>query len=84
MSWDVAWPERISYYDKKDSILKRQNPILKSELKDIHRSNPLYWANANIEGVGGPNDEDEYWNGADLFSIYIEKYRNSYKICSLW
>ncbi len=84
MSWDVAWPERISYYDTKDSILKRLKPILKSELKDIHRSNPLYWANANIEGVGGPNDEDEYWNGADLFSIYIEKDRNSYKIWSLW
>lgn len=84
MSWDVAWPNRISYYDTKDSILKRLKPILKAELEDIHRSNPLYWANANIEGVGGPNDEDEYWNGADLFSVYIEKDRNSYKIWSLW
>ena len=48
-------------------------PAIKSDLRGHHEANPLYWANANIEGVGGPNDEDEYWIGVDLFSVYIEK-----------
>ena len=84
MSWTVAWLERVSYYDTKESLLKRLKPALKSDLKGHHEANPVYWANAYIEGVGGPNDEDEYWNGVQDFSIYIEKDRNGYKIWSLW
>lgn len=84
MSWDVAFPERISYYDTKASLLKRLKPIIKAELKDNNRANPVYWANAYIDGAFGPNGEDEYWNGVQAFSIYIEKDRNGYKIYSLW
>ncbi|MCI9640448.1 fibronectin type III domain-containing protein [Ihubacter sp. mB4P-1] len=79
-SWDVAWPERISYYDTKTSILKRLKPMIKDELYSSHYSNPLYWdpyLTYDGEIFGG-------YNGVDGFSLYIEKDRNSYKIWSLW
>ena len=76
-SWDVLWPERISYYNTKELILKELKPMIKNELYSLHYSNPLYW--------------DPYWDfesagysGVDSFSLYIEKDRNSYKIWSLW
>lgn len=80
MSWDVAFPERISYYDTKESILKRLKPIIKDELKSNHLANPVYW-DPYLEIIDG---EIGAYNGVEVFSIYIEKDRNSYKIWSLW
>ena len=79
-SWTVAWPERISYYDTKDSILKRLKPAIKSDLRGHHEANPVYWdpyLTYDGETFGG-------YNGISGFCLYIEKNRNSYKIWSLW
>lgn len=80
MSWDVAFPERISYYDTKASLLKRLKPIIKVELRSNHLANPLYW-DPYLEIVEG---QIGAYNGVEDFSIYIEEDRNSYKIWSLW
>lgn len=79
-SWDVAWPERISYYETKASLLNKLIPMIKDELYSSHYSNPVYWdpyLTYDGETFGA-------YNGVDGFSIYIEKDRNSYKIWSLW
>lgn len=80
MSWDVKWPDRISYYDTKASILKRLKPLIKYELKGLNWSNPVYW-DPYLEIIDG---EIGAYNGVEDFSIYIEKDRNGYKIYSLW
>lgn len=80
MSWTVAWPERISYYDTKVSLLKRLKPIIKQDLKGHHEANPVYW-DPYLEIIDG---QIGAYNGVEDFSIYIKKDRNSYKIWSLW
>ena len=79
-SWDVTWPERISYYDTKSSLLKRLKPLIKDELYSLHYSNPVYW-DPYLEIIDG---QIGAYNGAESFSLYVEKDRNSYKIWSLW
>ncbi|MEE0515387.1 MAG: fibronectin type III domain-containing protein [Emergencia sp.] len=79
-SWDVLWPERISYYNTKALILKELKPMIKNELYSLHYSNPLYW-DPYLEIIDG---QIGAYNGSENFSIYIKKDRNSYKIWSLW
>ena len=76
-SWTVAWPERISYYDTKESILKRLNPMVKMEIRELYEGDPLYWDPFwDFESAG--------YSGSDSFSLYTEKDRNSYKIWLLY
>lgn len=72
-SWDVLWPQDIFHYMTKDSILKQMKAHIYYELSEIVRSNPKYW-----------EDDRNDWNGAEMFSLYIEKDHNGYKLWSLW
>lgn len=72
-SWDVIWPERVSYYDTKASILKRLKPLIKSELETLHRVDPIYW--------------DPLWDvysGVQDFKIYLKSNKNSYQLWLLY
>lgn len=72
-SWDVAFPERVSYYDTKVSLLKRLKPIIKAELEDNHRTDPLCW------------DFDwGVYSGIKSFAVYMEKDKNGYQMYLLY
>lgn len=72
-SWTVSWPERISYYDTKSSILKRLKPMIESNMQWEHNSNPVYWD--SLWGV---------YSGTEHFTIYLDKNRNSYQVWLLF
>lgn len=72
-SWDVIWPERISYYDTKSSILKRLKPLIQSELETLHRVDPIYW-----------DPLWEVYSGVQDFKIYLKSNKNSYQLWLLY
>ena len=81
MSWDVAFPERISYYDTKESILKRLKPIIKDEFEIKIILQILYigihiWKSLMVKS--------EHIMELKYFLSTSKKDRNSYKIWSLW
>lgn len=72
-SYDTTWPERISYYDTKESILKNLKPLIKSDMQWEHHSNPVYW-----------DPLWEVYSGTEHFTIYVENHKNSYNIWLLY
>lgn len=72
-SWSVTWPDRISYYDTKASLLKRLKPLVKNELSELHKVDPLYW-----------DPLWEVYSGVEDFTIYIRNNKNSYRLWLLY
>ena len=64
--------------------MKQLKSALKADIDFEVTSNPLYWADADIEGVEGPNGEKQYLSGSENFTIYFEKYKNGAKFWLLW
>ena len=83
-SWFVGWPFSANKYIKKTSLMKQLKSALKADIDFEVTSNPLYWADADIEGVEGPNGEKQYLSGSENFTIYFEKYKNGAKFWLLW
>lgn len=72
-NWGVLWPMKISPYMTKVRIKKTIKGKLDVEMSDLSYANPMYW----------DTDWNE-WNGADIFTIYYEKYGIGYKLWQLW
>ena len=66
-SWSAIFPEYISPYWSKATVMKTLKGCIKAEIESEMKANPLSW------DPGDP-ETDEWWYGTDWFFLY---YRNA-------